>query len=581
MIRVALRNRIVQPHNAFAPPRAARWSASVLAALLGLAIATACSGSGGDGAAKTTTSDVGGTMIVVQPAEPGTLFPPKATYSAEFAVINSVFDKLADIAPDLSVIGDKGYRPRLATSWQWASDSLSIAFALDPKAHWHDGQPLRADDVKYTFAVYTADSVGADAKSLLGNIDSVTVRDSLTAVFWYKRRLPQQFFDATYHMYVLPSHLLASTPMTKVGDAPFGRQPVGTGRFRFAKWDAGARIEILADTTNARGRAKLDRVVWTFTQDFGAATVKLFAGEADFYEAIRPDNLPQVARVPSLRLEPAPALQYGFLDFNLHARGSKTAPHPIFGDVRVRRALAMAVDRPRLVRSVFDSLGLVALAYAPRALIPDTTSLVQLPFNVAAARALLDSAGWTMAKGDSVRGRNGLRLIFEIMAPSSALTRQRYATLLQEQLRPLGVGITVRVLEGPAMGGKVMAHDFDSFMHVWDMTPGRMGMSQTWTSSGNSNFGGYASAAFDATLDSAYTSFDVATSAQTWSHVFQQLIDDEPGILLYEPHTPVAIHRRIHNPPLRANGWFQDLADWYVDPAQRIERDRIGLGRPR
>ncbi len=550
------------------------------ARLCALALATLASCRNGD-VPKAATSDVGGTMIIVQPAEPSTLFPPKASQVAEFAVIHSLFDKLADIGPDLSVIGDKGYRPRLATSWQWSSDSLSISFALDPKAHWHDGQPLRADDVKYTFAVYTADSVGSGYKSSLGNIDSVTVRDSLTAVFWFKRRLPHQFFDATYHMYVLPSHLLASIPMSQLGDDPFGRQPVGTGRFRFAKWDAGARIEILADTTNARGRAKLDRVVWTLVHDYGAATIKLFAGEADFYEAIRPDNLPQVARAPALRLESAPALQYGFLDFNLHARGSKSTPHPIFGDVRVRRALAMAVDRPRLVRSVLDSLGSVALAYAPRALIPDTTSLVQLPYNVAAARALLDSAGWTLAPGDSVRTHDGVRLAFEIMAPSSSLTRTRYAALLQEQLRPLGVGISVRILEGAAMGGRVLSHNFDSFLHSWDMTPGRLGMAETWTSAGHDNLGGYASAAFDAKLDSAYTTFDAANSARVWSHVFQQLIDDQPGLLLYEPHTPVAMHRRIRNPPLRANGWYMDLADWSVDPTQRIERDRIGLGSPR
>jgi peptide/nickel transport system substrate-binding protein len=253
----------------------------------------------------------------------------------------------------------------------------------------------------------------------------------------------------------------------------------------------------------------------------------------------------------------------------------------LFADVRVRRALAMAVDRSRLVRSVFDSLAYAAIAFAPRALVPDTTALVPIAFNVAAARALLDSAGWTMAPGDSLRSRSGVRLTFEIMAPSSSLARQRYAALLQEQLRPLGVGISVRMLEGPAMFDRVMKHDFDSFIHVWDMTPGRMAMAQTWASSGSDNYGGYASAAFDATLDSAFTTFDIAASARTWSHVFQLLTDDAPALPLYEPHAPVALHRRIHNPPLRANGWYQDLAEWSIDPTQRIERDRIGLGSPR
>ena len=524
--------------------------------------------------------DTGGTMIVVQP-EPTTLFPPRMNLTEGLTIIDAIFDHLAEIGPDLSVAGDKGYTPRLAKSWEWAKDSLSIAFALDPKAHWHDGVPVRSKDVSYTFAAYSSDSVASDTKSLLGNIDSVSVRDSLTAVFWFKRRLPHQFFDATYHMYILPSHLLDTIPMGRVKDAPFAREPIGTGRFRFRRWERGARVEIVADTTNSRGRAKLDRVIWTFTPDFGAATVKLFSGEADFYEAIRPDNLAEVARSTSLRLESAPAIQYGLMAYNLHARKSTTVPHPIFGDVRVRRALAMAVDRARMERNVFDTLGLVALAPAPRVLIPDTLALRQIRYDTTAARALLDSAGWQMSGTETVRTRNGVRLSFEILAPQSSASRQRYAVLLQEQLRPLGVEVRVRTVDGPATGAAIMGHNYDAWMIALTMTPGRLGFPQTWVTGGEMNYGGYSNPGLDAMVDSAITAFDTTRSRLMWTHVFQSLIDDQPGLFLYEPRAPVAIHKRIRNVPMRADAWYANLADWSIDPAQRIARDRVGLGNAR
>ncbi len=547
--------------------------APLMLAGVALVLLAACRGDD-DGAGQ-------GTMIIVIPAEPRTLFPPRASQNQELAVVGSLFDRLAEIGPELGTVGDAGFTPQLASSWQWAADSMSIAFALHPGARWHDGAPVRAEDVRYTFHVYTSDAVLSHAKSLLGNIDSVSVRDSLTAVFWFKRRTPQQFMDATYSMYILPSHLLASLPDTALVNAPFGRAPVGTGRFRFVRWDAGSRLEIIADTANARGRAKLDRVIWTYVSDLGAATVKLFAGEADFLEKIRAENIPELANNKSLRLVNNFALGYSFLGFNLRARRSTAVPHPVFGDVRVRRALAMALDRNRMVRATLDSLGMVALGPAPRVLIPDTAALRQLPYDIAAAKALLDSAGWTDTDGDGIRERDGQKLAFELLAPSSSATRNKLAVLIQATLKDVGAAVTLQSVDPSALGGKLEMRDFDAWMGGFSTNPGLQGTRQTWASRGGLNYQGYVSPAFDALLDSALTSFDAERSHRFWTRAFQQSIDDVPSAWLYEERVPVVLHKRIHMQPLRADAWFAYLADWSIAPGDRIDRDKIGLGGAR
>lgn len=549
--------------------------------LLPVLAALACGGGTRDAASDGTgDSDIGGTMIAVVPAEPTTLFPPLVSSAQGGAVVAALFDRLADIGPALETYGDVGFAPRLAASWRWASDSMSIAFAIDPAARWHDGVPVRAADVQFTFRVYTSDSVGAESRSLLGNIDSVSVADSMTAVFWFKRRTPRQFYDAAYHMWILPAHRLDSMPMSRLGESSMARQPVGTGRFRFARWEPGQRIEIVADTLNARGRAKLDRVIWSIVPDFGAATVKLFAGEADFFESIRPDDFAQVAQTPTLRLVPKRALSYNFLALNFRNPRALSQPHPFFSDVRVRRALTMAVDRERVVRNVFDSLGVVALAPAPRALIPDTSALRPLPYDPAAARALLDSAGWLDRNGDGTRERDGVPLAFDILLPNSSASRQRFAVLLQEQYRSVGVKATPLLLDLNALVARIDGHTFDTYLGGFGTIPGLVGLRQTWAASGAANAGGYASPAFDALLDSALTTFDATRSRGYWARAFQHAIDDAAAVWLYEERTPVAIHRRFILPPLRPDGWYANLADWRVDPAQRIDRDRIGLGTP-
>lgn len=534
---------------------------------------------GGD-APKGGAGDVGGTVVIVSPAEPTTLFPPHASTTQAASIVAALFDRLAEIGPSLETVGDVGFQPRLASSWQWTADSLSIAFTLDSAAHWHDGAPVRAADVAYTFRAYTDDSVAAEGRSLLGNIDSVTAPDARTAVFWFKRRTPQQFYDATYHMHVLPSHLLDSIPMARVGQAAFARNPVGSGRFRFVKWDAKQRIEIVADTTNARGRAQLDRVIWSIVPDLGAATVKLFAGEADFLENLAPDQLPQIGQSPTLRLLLHPSLAYNFLSLNQRDPRDNSRPHPVFGDSLVRRALAMAVDRERMVRNVLDSIGTVTLAPAPRALIADTAAIRQIAYDPAAARALLDSAGWVDANNDAVRERNGVPLAFEILAPNTSPTRQRFAVLLQEQLRAVGVKATPVLLEVNALNERIPGKAFDSYMGGWITSPGLVGVRQTWMSTGESNVVSYRSPVFDAYADSALSSFDAAKTRAYWTRAFQQAVNDVPALWLYEQRAPMAMHRRLIVPALRADGWWADLAEWRVDPQQRIDRDRIGLGAP-
>lgn len=526
--------------------------------------------------------EVGGTMIIAVPVEPATLFPPRAQSTQEYAVIGAIFDRLVEIGPELQTVGDAGFAPRLATSWRWADDSLSIAFALDPAARWHDGAPLRAEDVRFSFATYTSDEVASKDRALLvDNIDSVSVRDSLTAVVWFKRRKPQQFFDATYHMYILPSHLLDTVPASALAAHPFGRAPVGTGRFRFARWAAGEQLEIVADTANARGRALLDRVVWTIARDYGAATVKLFAGEADLYENIQLDNLPQVAQAPVLQLIANKQLVHTYLGFNVRAPKRRGEPHPVFGDATVRRALAMAVDRDRVVRGVFDSLGTVAIGPAPRALFPDPDALVPLPHDPTRARALLDSAGWQTTGADGIRRRDGRRLSFEVLVPAPSAPRQRAALLLQEQLRAVGADMEIRVLEISALLPRLDARDFDAWLGAGAVNPGLQGLKTTWTSTARNNYQGWADTVFDAGLDSALATFDPARHRTLLVRAFQRAIDDAPSVWLFESRVPIAVHRRIRPAPLRADAWWANLADWRIDPANRIDRDRIGLGGPR
>lgn len=100
-------------------------------------------------------SEDGGTLVISTGGDPDILFPPLTSTIPGKIINDLVFDHLAEIGDSLNTVGDAGFEPRLARSWEWARDSLSIAFHLDPAAKWHDGIPVSASDVQFTHRVYS------------------------------------------------------------------------------------------------------------------------------------------------------------------------------------------------------------------------------------------------------------------------------------------------------------------------------------------------------------------------------------------------------------------------------------------
>jgi peptide/nickel transport system substrate-binding protein len=534
---------------------------------------------------KTATGETGGTLIFATTTDPISILPPFISDNLGRLVADQVFDRLAEIKPELSTIGDQGFSPRLAKSWTWAPDSLSVAFSLDPRARWHDGKPVLANDVRYTFRVFNDPKVGSAVTQLLANIDSVSVRDSLTPVFWFKRRTPEQFFDIAYQLMIMPEHVYGSIPNDQLRTSPAAQAPIGSGRFRLAKWEPGVRLELITDTANFRGRAKLDRVILT-PGDPNVAAAKVMSGDADIMEAFPAD---QLARLDSSTVAgPLPFLThgYGYMAFNRYAPKSAQTPHPIFSDLRVRRALAMAVDRKAMLQNVFGAQG--RLSHGPFATLnPYSDSTLRLPpYDVAAANALLDSAGWVMG-ADSIRTKNGRKLSFALVTPVTSLFRTNYAVLMQEQFKRVGAHVEVDKIEGAKFGPRLTTGDWDAIMAAYTPDPGPGGMKQSWTTAGigyvngqgvtGQNWVRYSNPRVDAALDSAMHSFDFERSRAHTARASQMIVDDVPAIFLYDQVMTHALNRRFVPATTRADGWWSDLADWTVAPAKRIDRDQLPL----
>lgn len=509
----------------------------------------------------------GGTLVIVAPGDADVLIPPVAATQISAHITERIFPRLADLKVDLNTVDDSGYTPVLARSWE-RRDSTALVFHLDPRARWQDGVPIRSADVVYTFGVYRDTLTGSNFRLNLDPIASVTATDSLTVVFAFHRSYPEQLYDATAHLRILPKHLLDSIPNARLASSEFGRDPVGAGPFRFLHRHPGTEIAVEADTSWFLGRPHLSRIVWRIVPDVPAAVTALLAGEADAMEFIPlADEIARVKRAPDLVLTPYPSPFLGGLIFNLR--------RPLFADRELRRALAMAVDRETIVRSVFGDYGEVPVGAASRMQWIAAGPVRQIGLDTAAAGRVLDSLGWRRGS-DGIRSRGGRRLEFAVITPTTSRVRQEIAVHLQSQLRAVGVGMRIQPLEFNVFDQRGRAGDFDALMFSRTLDPSPSSIVQFWSSAatGGDNLGAYRSPALDSMLAAASAAPNRAAAAPLWRAVLERLNDDAPALFIFSPRNNAAIHERFRNVTIRPDSWLATVATWSVAPDRRLPRDR-------
>ena len=519
-----------------------------------------------------------GTLINAAVGEPATLLPPSSEDIVANDIGEQLFLKLADVGMSENTLGDEDFQALLAQKWEW-DGPRTLVFHLDPRARWQDGQPVTAADVEFTFNAYNDSAVGSPYRPKLHRIASVTQRDSLTAVFRFKERYPEMFYDAVYHMRILPAHLLRPVPRDQWRNAPFGRQPVGDGPYRFVRWQAAQSIELVADSTFFLGRPGIRRLIWRFTPNLQVAVQQAIADEADVREQlVTPDNVERARAAKQLAVYTYRGNVYTLLWFNQRSPDDSTLPHPIFADRDVRRALTMAVDRASLLKSALGELAKVPPGPMSELLGIWDPDIRQLPYDTAQAARILSAHGWRDHDGDGVRDKNGQPLEFHVLVPTTSVLRRQYARLLQEQYRAIGVKVDIDELEGAVVNQRAATGKFDTAIlsRANDPSPSS-GIAQSWTRAGfgGSNFGRYYNPELERLVDRAVTANTRDQARALWRAAMETVNADAPGIFLYALDNVAAVHKRVENVQFRPDSWAALLRTWRIPPDRLIDRDRV------
>ena len=519
-----------------------------------------------------------GSAVIIMGQEPATPIPTLLSGAGNIAVSDLLFLRLARPGPGLSTTDERSFEPQLARSWS-RRDSLTLVFELDPRARWHDGVAVTAKDVLFSFARMRDSTVDAQRALLLRYLASVTAEGDQRVVMRFRRAYSEQFYDATYHVQLLPAHLVDSLPPgPRFAGSDFVKRPVGNGPYRWVRREPGRQLELAANPAFFLGAPKLDRLVFLRVGDTEAQINLLLDGTADIFEAVPPVSGPvRLAANPSMKLITVPSLSVLYLLFNQRAPGDRTRAHPILGDGQVRRAIAMALDRLNLARSTYGRFALpadapVAQAHWTRDVVPKGAA-----YNTSGARALLAARGWVDRNGDGILEKDGVPLTLRLSVPATSATRAIMAPQVQEQLRRVGIRVEIDRLDFPVFLERRTKGEFDLDLSVANMDPSPSGIVQSWSCAGRggSNVGWYCNPGLDSLLNRAIST---NSGGRDWQAAYARLQADVPAVFLASPAWSVAVHSRFRNVSFRPESPYGDLWRWSVDPGRRIARD--GTGAP-
>ncbi len=324
-----------------------------------------------------------------------------------------------------------------------SKDGLTLKYKLRHGIKWHDGQgELTCTDMRSTWKMMVNPKNVIDTTTGWDAIKGVDCTDPYVAIVHMKHVYAwflQQLWSVNGNSPILPAHIIDKYNDDKgsMNQAPFNSAPVGSGPYKFVSWERGSEIRLEAFPDYFLGKPKIAEMVYKIIPDGNTLATQVQTHEIDIAW-----NLP-VAQYSRLKAAPgvtaiAPVVYiFDHLDFNL--------ARPLFADVRVRRALTYAIDRPGMLDKLQHGLGELSDTFLDPTLYKDAydPSVVKYPYDLKRAEALLDSAGWHRGR-DGIRAKDGQRLAFQVAVNAESTTGRLIQTQVQAYWRTLGADVEVK-----------------------------------------------------------------------------------------------------------------------------------------
>ncbi|MGH7739234.1 MAG: peptide-binding protein, partial [bacterium] len=433
---------------------------------------------------------------------------------------------------------------------------------------FQDGVEFTADDVLFTYKVYSDPTVNTPYGGDYKDIASVDKLDKYTVRVTYRHPFAPALastFDC-----ILPKHLLEGQD---INHCDFDRHPVGTGPYEFVNWKTDQEITLKANPNYWEGAPHIKKFIMRVIPDQSTQFLELLNGGVDalgawLHGGLTPEQYAREIDTPKFKnyynAYRYDDLSYVYIGWN--------ELNPLFQDRRVRQALTMALDRDAIIKNVIYGEGHVSTGPFPLHSWANNPKVKPFPYDVKRALALLRQAGWKPGK-DGLLTRKGKPFQFTLMTNQGNVSRERIATIVQQQYKQIGIQVDVRIVEWTTfLSQYVDPKKFDAVILGWTLSPEPDCYSifdSTQTGEHQYNFISYKNKTVDALLVEGRQTLDPAKRKLIYRRLHQVLYDDQPYTFLYVPDAMPAVHKRFKGYSVNGNGFTTRPEKWYVPTAQQ------------
>ena len=459
------------PRIALASPRrAARFVAAAALSLSlagGLAVAAA---------AAPASASTGSTLRVEADTSISTFNPFLAYYNGELNVLGSIY-------PTLTALNEQGQpEPYLATSWSTSANQLTWTFKIRSGLKWSDGTLLTAADAAWTLNLIMKNQVAATANgSLVANFASVTAPDATTLVITTKTPEANMLYLSVpiTGIPIVPEHIWASQVAHLSTFKNMSFPVVGYGPWTLTGYVTNQYTTLTANKSFFMGAPKYDTLIMQYFTNPDAAVAALRSGQLDEIDSLNATEYQALGG--SKNIQQSAQASNGWTGIELNP-GAKTRSGKAFGngnpalqDVRVRQAIALAINRQTLVKKVLDGLGVAGAGYLPPGYpqwqwSPSAGS--NFNYDPAKANQILDAAGYKMGPGGiRVDPKTGKQLELRLVIHSDSSADAEFAPYIQEWLQAVGIKVDVQAMSFNDLNAALPKGNWDMLSDSWTTGP--------------------------------------------------------------------------------------------------------------
>jgi peptide/nickel transport system substrate-binding protein len=430
---------------------------------------------GGEAAAATGDVSPGGTWTEASGSDASNLNPILYDDSVSSIIVGYIYPGLIGVDPKTGeLVADYG---AMAERIDVSEDGLTYTFTLRDGVSWNDGEPVDSADFKFTYDAINSDAVESPRKYVWEQIESVETPDPQTVVVQFKTVKCDALSDVGLGW--LPSHLYAADFSDVMTGAEIEAPRVSAGPFQFQSWTRDDNIIVTRNEGYWEGAPLMDGSIVKVVPDAGGRLAQLQSGEID-YLTVQPTQIAAAEENPNLVRWQYNDDGYDYIGLNLanpanpqngrDEEGNLVAqePHPILGDVTVRKAIAHALDYQSIIDNIFLGQGYpIAANVLPPIEWAVNTDLAPYAYDVEGANALLEEAGWVDSDGDGVREKDGVKMELGLITNAGNTTREDLGVYVQDQLKRIGVAVDFQAIDFGTMLDQMDAQTYDMYILGW------------------------------------------------------------------------------------------------------------------